>query len=88
MQDKLNPSSKQVTYSGRVAGFNMKIYGYIKSQERVCKNCVKMSQNNAPLVNDRLRLPCQYANKQLDGHWFKFTPELEQMYENFRARNR
>ena len=83
MRDQTAFHFKRLTKTGKVAGFNLQIYGYIKAHKRVCKNYERMIDGTNHINGQISRVACIYANKQMDGHWFRYPTELQLLYDQF-----
>ena len=76
---------KVPTHKGMVGGHELEIYGFIKGARRICGPCRNMAQNSEANITFFSRLPCQWANKQMSGHWYKFPRALEMKYHELRG---
>ena len=79
---------KKPTFTGKVGGHKLEIYGYTKTTGRICKNCRNMHLRSEAIIDSDAYLPCTWANLRMPGHWYEFPPELEQTYKDLRKRKR
>ena len=76
------------TFKGKVGGYDLDIYGFILTKDRICKICKEMSERPNPVIDEKAHLPCRWANKKMTGHWYKFPPELQKIYEDLRQKKK
>ena len=47
-----------------------------------------MNNCESPVIDERLYLPCQYANKKMNGHWYVFPSILAAKYDELRKKKK
>ena len=47
-----------------------------------------MNNGGPPIIDDKTHLPCQYANKKINGHWYVFPPILAAKYDELRKKKK
>ena len=55
-------------YAGQINKHKVVIYGYIKTESRVCTNCRKMIEKGEAIFSKKPYLPCRWSNKRMNGH--------------------
>ena len=47
-----------------------------------------MNKKGPPVNDDKLHLPCRWANKKMNGHWYVFPPMLATMYDELKRKKK